>query len=408
MGNLAADLRPVSVLLDHNDCLAWSNLGENVIAILHRDGQRAGIINPIESVLGIIRQLDGLVRPPATPWHRRRRVLLLRFIPARAGNSCYRRRCHPRTSVHPRAGGELRCLSRRRVMVFGSSPRGRGTPRRRNGTTRPRRFIPARAGNSTAGMLDAQQLTVHPRAGGELFGTVDHNPLSIGSSPRGRGTRRVRPGRRIVLRFIPARAGNSWRRPTLACRSTVHPRAGGELTPGPVIDREVIGSSPRGRGTQSAGRLQRDLRRFIPARAGNSSMRGIPSLSFSVHPRAGGELPSWNMLIQRKIFLVKELTRFKQTVFDVCLKFTCSIILKQLRRLCICGSGYELDKLHAVQIHGGTSIYATGIEVVTRIICSRPCDDGIALFDFVSDLFPNHLACASRIVAYVHSSANLQ
>ena len=108
-----------------------------------------------------------------------------------------------------------------------------------------------------------------------------------GSSPRVRGThsRTANAPRGSIGRFIPARAGNSHKSP----RSTLHPRACGE----PVIARTEIGSSPRVRGTpdQSCSIVVAEFR-FIPARAGNSgSLRLIERWGHQpVHPRACGEL----------------------------------------------------------------------------------------------------------------------
>ena len=77
---------------------------------------------------------------------------------------------HPASTVHPRAGGEHDSpTSVVRRLVFGSSPRGRGTPSRSR-ATRPRcRFIPARAGNTRQRehALTRPRFPVHPRAGGE-------------------------------------------------------------------------------------------------------------------------------------------------------------------------------------------------------------------------------------------------
>ena len=51
-------------------------------------------------------------------------------------------------TVHPRAGGELYSIDGSIQPHFGSSPRGRGTPLQRFGVEMRGRFIPARAGNS--------------------------------------------------------------------------------------------------------------------------------------------------------------------------------------------------------------------------------------------------------------------
>ena len=208
-------------------------------------------------------------------------------------------------SVHPRAGGELFVSVLRTMLTIGSSPRGRGTRAGRVSGSGWRRFIPARAGNSLAKKAESCLTTVHPRAGGELSRRRAGIRPILGSSPRGRGTQQncARPNPQD--RFIPARAGNSRPRSGERGGQPVHPRAGGELTKAVLCTVVVNGSSPRGRGTRLSDRVQSLDTRFIPARAGNSRPRQSLRLGRPVHPRAGGELPSWNLLIQKAIFLVK-------------------------------------------------------------------------------------------------------
>ena len=94
-----------------------------------------------------------------------------------------------------------------------------------------------------------------------------------GSSPRVRGT--VVGGREwhVTKRFIPARAGNGAIDPAEIASPTVHPRACGERLTRVLDNPDVIGSSPRVRGTALARLLFRPLYRFIPARAGNGAHR---------------------------------------------------------------------------------------------------------------------------------------
>ena len=192
-----------------------------------------------------------------------------RFIPARAGNTT---RCPSSSmlcSVHPRAGGEHSASSRCSSGCRGSSPRGRGTLLQIPESSRPRRFIPARAGNTAGGLTDAGRTPVHPRAGGE------HPCLP----------QRLQP----LHRFIPARAGNTARPQVRRRCASVHPRAGGEHLEGKLSLGTGAGSSPRGRGTLGPDLAAIEDARFIPARAGNTqSSPSIPPKK-SVHPRAGGE-----------------------------------------------------------------------------------------------------------------------
>ena len=197
--------------------------------------------------------------------------------------------CLVSTTVHPRAGGEHVAARAPRAHTAGSSPRGRGT--RAPGPARHEhdRFIPARAGNTLQGVRDARPGPVHPRAGGEHVTCQGPVGYAIGSSPRGRGTPARRRDRRRVPRFIPARAGNTFMCLVAHIRSPVHPRAGGEHAPSSRRTQRRAGSSPRGRGTRAPGPARHEHDRFIPARAGNTSMNTPSPVRLTVHPRAGGE-----------------------------------------------------------------------------------------------------------------------
>ena len=194
--------------------------------------------------------------------------------------------------VHPRAGGEHSCISPSATSAAGSSPRGRGTPRHEPLHRRGGRFIPARAGNTRNRSFRSESLPVHPRAGGEHRSSCHWRFASAGSSPRGRGTRYRALRHEQPGRFIPARAGNTRTRTLRHNSITVHPRAGGEhLVEVEPVARHV-GSSPRGRGTRARRTQTTIARRFIPARAGNTTAfrrsRGRPGRF--IPARAGNTL----------------------------------------------------------------------------------------------------------------------
>ena len=161
-----------------------------------------------------------------------------RFIPARAGNTLAHRDPGLASTVHPRAGGEHHSSIITCLISFGSSPRGRGTLTSAVKNHLRGRFIPARAGNTRFRRVSGRSGSVHPRAGGEHILMIARDRLSIGSSPRGRGTRRLRRWRRASSavhpraggehlpaaddddeqgRFIPARAGNTCSRGRIPC-----------------------------------------------------------------------------------------------------------------------------------------------------------------------------------------------
>ncbi len=171
--------------------------------------------------------------------------------------------------VHPRASGERRASGGQNSTSTGSSPRERGTGLMLHRGVRVLRFIPARAGNGLPGDYRRAWTPVHPRASGERSAISCTCASLSGSSPRERGTGPPENCYPVRERFIPARAGNGQAR-WVGCRcDAVHPRASGERREGEAAKRAGIGSSPRERGTVSAGIRGCITQRFIPARAGN-------------------------------------------------------------------------------------------------------------------------------------------
>ncbi len=153
------------------------------------------------------------------------------------------------SAVHPRVCGEHWDFPSRLIDYSGSSPRLRGTRRARPSAGAWFRFIPASAGNTREFCLPLTNRTVHPRVCGEHTATPLTDPRSPGSSPRLRGTHAAEPGPAVLVRFIPASAGN-----TGPCRNGsrqpwVHPRVCGEHSTAFSGRLQCIGSSPRLRGT---------------------------------------------------------------------------------------------------------------------------------------------------------------
>ncbi len=218
-----------------------------------------------------------------------RRPLPSRFIPARAGNTPQGPVPTSTGPVHPRACGEHDSSSSSLGVASGSSPRVRGTRPMAAAGLRAQRFIPARAGNTSSAAAGIVRRAVHPRACGEHRGGAGQGLGGPGSSPRVRGTRHQRHGERDPHRFIPARAGNTQASRKTEHPLPVHPRACGEHSTGRFATRNGLGSSPRVRGTRREDPLPRPGRRFIPARAGNTGCCGPRRTVSTVHPRACGE-----------------------------------------------------------------------------------------------------------------------
>ncbi len=194
-----------------------------------------------------------------------------RFIPASAGNARVASVAASTTAVHPRERGERSPFIERPRRSSGSSPRARGTLRIMRPRRLIRRFIPASAGNACAPARGRCGRAVHPRERGE----------------RGRLDADRQAGHRA--RFIPASAGNAKCHEFRLGYWSVHPRERGERSDYSRLEKASGGSSPRARGTRRSHGHGREVRRFIPASAGNAEQY-VLSVSFpSAHPRERGE-----------------------------------------------------------------------------------------------------------------------
>ena len=199
-------------------------------------------------------------------------VILAGLIPARAGNTGVVRCLPGLLRAHPRSRGEHVQLSSSGSYGAGSSPLARGTPGITTHAALARGLIPARAGNTHAGIPYRSGSEAHPRSRGEHPLVLSFRLFAVGSSPLARGTLGVlaRIGCRHGL--IPARAGNTQCPVHQLGRQRAHPRSRGEhLSPLSPLKRRP-GSSPLARGTLrclSAGNLDVGL---IPARAGNTNV----------------------------------------------------------------------------------------------------------------------------------------
>ena len=240
-------------------------------------------------VMGVVAVAGSSPLARGTHGRGRPRVHVRRFIPARAGNTRPGPSGPRCTTVHPRSRGEHVELAVEVALVAGSSPLARGTPQPASPPRIAYRFIPARAGNTPPAVRWTIRMTVHPRSRGEHARICSHHRSESGSSPLARGTRSRSARACSSDRFIPARAGN-----TRSCSrgrtwSSVHPRSRGEHLQEHRHYYASIGSSPLARGTPVVAEANAPLRRFIPARAGNTVWRSNATASSSVHPRSRGE-----------------------------------------------------------------------------------------------------------------------
>ena len=192
-----------------------------------------------------------------------------RFIPAGAGNTSHSPLALPVSAVHPRGCGEHPLATSAALDANGSSPRVRGTRLPRNPWCLGLRFIPAGAGNTAGWVCEVWQSAVHPRGCGEHPDRVEFRIHYRGSSPRVRGTHESFVRKFNVVRFIPAGAGNTWIWRQVVTLMPVHPRGCGEHCSAPGCPLHGV--------------------RFIPAGAGNTICTLRLVLLVTVHPRGCGE-----------------------------------------------------------------------------------------------------------------------
>ena len=115
-------------------------------------------------------------------------LVRLRFIPAGAGNTCFRKSMDYCYSVYPRWRGEHGRTEYKAVYLLGLSPLARGTLALQQQHPWPRRFIPAGAGNTRVGKSRGNRTPVYPRWRGEHSSHARPPLIAPGLSPLARGT----------------------------------------------------------------------------------------------------------------------------------------------------------------------------------------------------------------------------
>ena len=213
------------------------------------------------------------------------------IIPAYAGNTIPPVSTPAARRDHPRVCGEHISRNMTSLLTWGSSPRMRGTLKAYNHGNRNPGIIPAYAGNTTLQSRRPDQHGDHPRVCGEHCVGVHFAFEAAGSSPRMRGTRQLRQLGRQRPRIIPAYAGN-----TMACKPFLrpirdHPRVCGEHPVTTPDSDTVAGSSPRMRGTRHTCRPTLPRAGIIPAYAGNTPPCSHSHTVTRDHPRVCGEHP---------------------------------------------------------------------------------------------------------------------
>ena len=225
----------------------------------------------------------GTLPDRVAPWE------CVRFIPAGAGNTYCLMPCPPQMPVHPRWRGEHPGNQEQQAPPGGSSPLARGTLVNGMAHRSHRRFIPAGAGNTSMRCIGSGVLSVHPRWRGEHLLACTKYIRTIGSSPLARGTHWKPSATMRLPRFIPAGAGNTTHPRACERRQPVHPRWRGEHGISPRAPADRSGSSPLARGTPCNAIKRINAMRFIPAGAGNTGERRTLADRDQVHPRWRGE-----------------------------------------------------------------------------------------------------------------------
>ena len=173
--------------------------------------------------------------------------------------------------------------------IGGSSPRAWGTRESGGGKMIAIRFIPTRVGNTRDGGDSVGHRLVHPHARGEHPAAALAQPDFVGSSPRAWGTQATTRKFREGAWFIPTRVGNTDEGCASRPAAPVHPHARGEHVSGVILKLGMNGSSPRAWGTLAEDRSPQCAGRFIPTRVGNTAAAQVLVPNIPVHPHARGE-----------------------------------------------------------------------------------------------------------------------
>ena len=171
--------------------------------------------------------------------------------------------------AHPHVCGEHKVAFANNEQVQGSSPRMRGTHVLSRAADDLHGLIPTYAGNTGHYTVRGGVHGAHPHVCGEHTGEVRLSFAHLGSSPRMRGTPRIRHATDGFAGLIPTYAGNTH-------YSTETPDTRG-------------GSSPRMRGTHVCVNLTLELHGLIPTYAGNTHSPAPDGGLEGAHPHVCGE-----------------------------------------------------------------------------------------------------------------------
>ena len=219
----------------------------------------------------------------------RRELPAQRIIPACAGSTRASREWPRPPRDHPRMRGEHSSYYGCEYDWAGSSPHARGAPTGRSGRSMATGIIPACAGSTAHLNKHTCLVGDHPRMRGEHARFQFSVMLSRGSSPHARGAPDTCDARYLEWGIIPACAGSTLLE---SCRTGArgdHPRMRGEHHRGQTATHGSTGSSPHARGAPDLVTVVDLLNGIIPACAGSTSWASVRPSRSGDHPRMRGE-----------------------------------------------------------------------------------------------------------------------
>ena len=173
-------------------------------------------------------------------------------------------------------------------LSMGSSPRMRGSPTSDDEQAPTVGIIPAHAGLTATLLISCASIRAHPRACGAHFDMVVIDESSSGSSPRMRGSRERIRAPADYDGIIPAHAGLTASFFFLLRGSRDHPRACGAHRADLRCNVSDWGSSPRMRGSLLRRPIFHSGHGIIPAHAGLTLLLQNAKAPPRDHPRACG------------------------------------------------------------------------------------------------------------------------
>ena len=219
-------------------------------------------------------------------------------IPAHAGEPENRDRAGAQQEVYPRPRGGTAPPPPDEDDGEGLSPPTRGNREWDRGSRRPRRSIPAHAGEPGMFASPSACHRVYPRPRGGTPAGAPHRILHWGLSPPTRGNRFKLYFVPASVRSIPAHAGEPAPWHADAEYQRVYPRPRGGTRREERERRVKNGLSPPTRGNRANVRRQVFLRRSIPAHAGEPRDMRSPAQPPRVYPRPRGGTDSCRPVIR--------------------------------------------------------------------------------------------------------------